>query len=98
MDERLQQMRRGESGFGSYERLLRLRDSDRAYSDDPKRRADNKRIHIREKVALLKELEGAGLRVDQYADFLFSISSSNIDDIEIDAIAGEAISNSRNGP
>lgn len=71
LDERIQQMRRGGLGSSSYERLLSLRNSTRAYSVDPKRMADNKRIQIREKVELLKELEGAGLRVNQYADFLF---------------------------
>jgi hypothetical protein len=48
-----------------------------------------RRQQVAEKVRLLKELADAGLRTDQYADFLFFSFRRESDDIDIDVIAAK---------
>jgi hypothetical protein len=53
-------------------------------------RPPDKRIQVREKVCLLKDLAEAGLKVDEYADFLFFDFRNDGADVEIDVIAAKA--------
>ena len=50
----------------------------------------DERQMIREKVQLLADLRDAGLRADQYADFLFFSFRATDEDIDIDVIAAAA--------